>query len=78
VIDRLTQYVLNPFIYLLIALAAVVFLWGLVEFVAKADDPEGRKTGQQHLLWGLVGLAVIAGAYGILNFIQNTLVTLFR
>ncbi len=76
--ERLLQYVVNPLIYLLIGIAVIVFLWGAVEFIAKSDDPTGRAEGQKHLLWGIVGLAIIFGAFGILNVIQNTLVDLIR
>lgn len=75
---RIIVNIINPFIYLLVGVAVVVFLWGLVEFIAKADDPEGRATGRQHIMWGLIGLAIIFGTYGIMNVIQRTLETIFN
>ena len=75
---RIIENIVNPLIYLLIGVAVVVFLWGLVEFIAKADDPEGRATGRQHIVWGLVGLSIIFGTYGIMNVIQRTLETVFK
>lgn len=76
--DRIVQFILNPLAYLLIAVAVIVFLWGAVEFVASADDPEGREKGKNHLIWGIVGLTVIVATYGIMNFIQNTLLAFLK
>ncbi len=76
ILERILQYVVNPLIYLLIGIAVVVFLWGVVEFIIKSDDPSGRIEGQKHLLWGIVGLAIAFGVFGILNVIQNTLLGL--
>ncbi|HEY4499499.1 MAG TPA: hypothetical protein VJH94_05620 [Candidatus Paceibacterota bacterium] len=77
-LDRIITYILNPIVYLLIGIAVIVFLQGAIEFIAKANDPEGRKNGQRHLIWGIVGLTVIASAYAIMSFIQNSLVVLFK
>jgi len=77
VLNKVIENILNPFVNLLIGVAVIVFLWGLVEFVAKADNPEGRETGQKHLLWGIVGLAIILGAVGILKIVQSTVLGLF-
>lgn len=76
-LGRIITNVLNPLIYLLIGVAIVVFLWGVIEFIAKADDAEGRETGRRHLVWGLVGLAIIFSVFGIMNLVQNTVVGLF-
>lgn len=76
-LGNVIQYIVNPLIYLLVGVAVVVFLWGAVEFIAKADDPTGREEGKRHLVWGLVGLFIIFATFGILNFIQGTLLNLF-
>ena len=76
--DRVIQYILNPIAYLLIGLAVITFLQWAIWFIAKADDPEAREEGKKHLIWGIIGLFIIAAAYGILNFIQGTLLVLFN
>lgn len=58
---------INPIILLLAATAFVVFLWGVFEFIRKAGDETAREEGRRAILWGLVGLTVIFGAYGIIN-----------
>jgi Type IV secretion system pilin len=59
--------VINPLILLLAAVAFVAFLWGVFEFITHAGDETKRKEGKNAILWGLVGLVIIFGAYGIIN-----------
>ncbi len=64
--------IINPIILLLSAGAFVVFLWGVFEFVAHAGDEGKREDGKQAILWGLIGMAIIFGAYGIINLALGT------
>jgi len=69
---KVVTQIINPLILLLSAGAFVVFLWGVFEFVLHAGDVAKRKEGRQAILWGLVGLVIIFGAYGIINFALGT------
>ena len=75
---KVIVYIVNPLIYLLVAVAVVVFLWGVVEFLANAENPEGRENGKRHLVWGIVGLFIIFSVFGIMNLIQGTLLSLVK
>jgi amino acid permease len=66
-LNAVVTQIVNPLILLLIAVAFIVFLWGVFEFVAHAGDETKRAEGQQAILWGIVGLVIIFGAYGIIN-----------
>ena len=59
---------LNRLIPVLIALALVVFFWGLVRYIAKRDSKEGRQT----MIAGLIALFVMVSVWGILRLAQNT------
>ena len=59
--------IVNPIIYLLAAGAFIVFIWGIVVYIANAGEADKRAEGQRGILWGLVGLVIIFGAYGIIN-----------
>lgn len=50
---------------LLFIIATLVFLWGLVQFIASAGDEAKRKTSKGLMTWGILGLAVMAAAWGI-------------
>lgn len=71
-LGKVVVQIINPIILLLAASAFVVFLWGVFEFIAHAGDAGKREEGKQAILWGLVGLVIIFGAYGIINLALGT------
>lgn len=72
-LNRISTYVINPIIFMLFTAGFIVFIWGLVQFVAHLDNEEARATGGKHMLWGIVGMVVMVGVVGIVNIIQNTI-----
>ncbi len=72
IIVSVADNIINPLIYLLFVVAIVLFLWGLVQFMRKSNDPTARKTGQQHMLWSIIGFVIMFGAYTIMNVIVKT------
>mgnify|MGYP001602086237 CR=1 FL=1 len=71
-IGKIVVEIINPIILLLAAVAFVVFLWGVFGFIAHAGDETKRKEGKDAILWGIIGLAIIFGAYGIINLALGT------
>lgn len=71
-LQKLADNILNPIISLLFAAALVYFIFGVVKFIRNASDPGERATGAKHIMWGLVGLVIMMGVYGILNMLLNT------
>lgn len=72
-IDSIEVLIINPLIGLLFALGLVVFLWGLFQFIINSDNEDGRTTGKRHMIWGIVGMFIMVGAYAIINILGNTL-----
>ena len=72
-LDRINEFVINPIIGLLFALALVVFLYGVVEFIAGADSEEKQTTGRQHMIWGVIGIFIMVSVFGVLNVVCNTI-----
>ena len=66
-LNAVIAQIINPLILLLIAVAFIAFLWGVFEFVMYAGDASKRAEGQQAILWGLIGLVIMFGAYGLIN-----------
>ncbi|MBX4198281.1 hypothetical protein KW782_03035 [Candidatus Parcubacteria bacterium] len=64
--------IITPLITLLFAAALFLFLWGLVKFIWKADNPTARKEGQGHMIWGAVGMGIMLSAFGLVHFVFNT------
>ncbi|MBI2617936.1 hypothetical protein HYW58_00565 [Candidatus Kaiserbacteria bacterium] len=69
---RIETFIINPLLLLFFAFGLLFFLWGMVQFIWKADSEDGRKTGVQHMLWGIIGMFIMVAAYGIINLIVNT------
>lgn len=69
VTNILTQFrnLINTVIGLLFAVAVLIFIWGVVQFIAKAGDEAGRTKAKGIMTWGIVGLVVMASVWGILN-----------
>ncbi|MFQ5540873.1 MAG: hypothetical protein ACE5F4_01350 [Candidatus Paceibacteria bacterium] len=71
-IGNFVRLIINPLIGLLFALALAYFVWGGAQFILNAGSEEGRKKGKQALLWGLIGLFVMASVFGILRVVTAT------
>jgi len=71
-ISKFVSVILNPIFILLAAVAILVFIYGIVEYLWKLRGGESTKEGKLHMLWGLVGLFVIMFAMAIMGIISNT------
>lgn len=60
---------------ILIAIAFIVFLWGVFKYyIWGAEDESSRKSGHQLILWGVIGFVVIVSLWGIVNIVTNILI----
>jgi len=71
-LGRVNAAILNPTILLLFAVAAIVFVWGLTQFLVSSETDDGRETGKRKILWGLIGMFIMFGAFGIIRIVLNT------
>lgn len=71
-LGKVVVQIINPLILLLAATAFILFLWGVFEFIKGAGEESKREEGKRAILWGLIGLVVIFGAYGIINLALGT------
>ncbi len=62
---------LNSVLPVLIALGVVYLVWGVVQYVIK-DDEEAKKKGRDRIIFGIIGLTVIVGLWGLVNIVVNT------
>src|SRR3989344_6317145 len=72
-LGKINAQIVNPLITLLFALAIGFFLWGVVEFIINQSSEEKKTSGKNHMIWGIVGIAIMLGVWGILNVILSTL-----
>jgi uncharacterized membrane protein YidH (DUF202 family) len=71
-LQKAVQAIVNPIIKVVFAVAIVLFAYGVFEFVRGADNPETRKQGQMHMLWGIIGLAIMVSVFTIMRIILNS------
>ena len=68
-IPQLAGRIINAALGISGSLALVMFIWGGFLWLTAAGKPERIKSGQNTLLWAVIGLVVIFGAYAIVNFV---------
>lgn len=72
VVGDINRTIVNPLIQFAFIVAFVVFIWGVAEFIRNANNPEGRKKGQDHMIWGVLGIVIMVSVFGIINLLINT------
>ncbi|MDE2213380.1 MAG: hypothetical protein KGJ34_02510 [Patescibacteria group bacterium] len=71
--DSLVSVIVQPLILLLFGVALLVFAWGIVEFlIGLSSGSEQKDSGKRHMLWGIIGLVIMTGAYAIINIVLGT------
>ena len=55
------------------AFALVYFIVGVLQYLLNPANDEERATGRQHILWGVVGMAIMVSVWGIMTIIAGTL-----
>ena len=71
-VTNINNVIIHPIIGFLFGLATVVFLWGIVEFIWKSDSDTERKQGQQHMIWGVIGMFIMLSVIGIIRIFLDT------
>ena len=62
---------LNAILPVLIALGVVYFVFGVITYVIN-DDAEAKKKGRDRIIFGIIGLAVIIGVWGLVLILTRT------
>lgn len=66
--------ILNQLVFVLAALAVVVFLWGMVKYVRNSAQGSKRQD-KKPILWSLITLFVLFSVWGILRLACNTFIS---
>lgn len=63
----------NSIIPLMFALAIAFFIWGVIQFVILGAGEEAKRTqGRQHMIWGIIALAVMLGVWSLVGILGGT------
>lgn len=72
-VGRVNEQVINPLIVLLFTAGLILFIVGLYKFFSTSDNADDLETGKRHMLWGIVGMAIMISVFGIMKFITGSL-----
>ena len=62
----------NAIIPVIVALALLVFFWGVSKLILYADNEQKRREGINTIVWGLVALFVIVSVWGLVFVFTQT------
>lgn len=71
-VNKFSEVIIQPLISLLFALAVLIFLWGIFEFIRDAESADGREKGKQHMIYGIIGIVIMVAVWGIIGILKNT------
>lgn len=75
-LGKIVSSIIHPFINFLLVLATLVFLWGVIQYVIAGDSSNKTEQAKRQIVWGLIGLTIMAGAKGIVGIIQASILGL--
>lgn len=60
-------------VILLVGVAVLIFMWGVIKFVAAAGDEEKRKEGKTFMLWGIIGIFVLVSVWALVRVLTGAI-----
>ncbi len=72
IIGKIEDNIVNPILILLFAIALLVFIWGVFNYIVHADDPTKRSEGGKGMIYGVIGMFIMFSVFGIINLIAST------
>jgi hypothetical protein len=74
IVNDITGLINDVFVPLLMAIAFIVFLYGVAsKYILSNGDPDKVSEGHKLILWGLIGFVVILSVWGLVYVVSNTL-----
>lgn len=64
---------LKAAVALIFAGAVVFFLWNVFKYVMSAGDGEAKAEANKGIIYGIIGIAIMASVYGLISFIIGSL-----
>lgn len=57
---------------MIMALAILIFLWGIVKYILASGDPAKEKAARSSIIYGLLGVLVLVAFWGIIQIVTST------
>ena len=62
----------SSIIPILVVAAIILFIYGVVKYIAGADNEKVRKEGSMFMIYGIISLFVITSIWGLVSILTNT------
>lgn len=72
-VGKIVDAIVNPILTLFFVLSVLLFLFGMIRFLFNRVSAKEQEDGKQHMIWGVVGMAIMVSAWAIVNLLQATL-----
>jgi hypothetical protein len=72
IVVGIIQDISESFITLIAAASVLVFIFGVTKYIWQGDNEESRKKGRQLMLWGIIGMFVMFGVWGLVGILGDT------
>lgn len=70
--NAIISFINSILVPILVAIAFVVFLWGVSKYyIYETDNESERSEGHRFMLWGIIGLVVILAVWGLVNMVAG-------
>lgn len=74
-VNNLMSLLKGKIIPLLFALATVIFMWGVIQYIIAGGSEDRAKNAKQVILWGIIGLTVMVSAWAIVGILCNSFIS---
>lgn len=71
-VDKVKIAIIYPLVTLMMAVAMLVFLYGVFEYVRNGTEESARAQGRRHMIWGIIGFVIMLSAVSIFNIALRT------
>ena len=72
-LGKINAFILNPLISLVFAVAALVFFYGIFQFIRSQTSDAKREEGKGKIFYGLIGMFIMFSVFAIMKLIANTI-----
>jgi heme/copper-type cytochrome/quinol oxidase subunit 4 len=66
--------IINEAIPIIIALAIVVFFWGLAKFIISTGGGKEKEDAKNIIFWGIIVLFILLSIWGIVRLLKDTFI----
>jgi TRAP-type C4-dicarboxylate transport system permease small subunit len=70
-IQKVADNIITPVVELLALGAFIIFVWGILQYINNSGEDKSRAEGRQHMIWGIVGMAILFSANGLVFLLTH-------